>query len=83
MEMEKRVLLILLEDYLVPLVVPDDLRSTLDVLRRRSPPDILAVPSATGNTNFSFFMGVNTSSISIEPSGVDSSSIQDIPSRSK
>ena len=36
-------------------------RIKVDVLRRRSPPEILTVTSATGKTKCSLFMGVNTS----------------------
>ena len=58
MEMEKRVRLILLEEFLVPLLVPDVPGFEVDGLRRRSPPGGLSVPSAIGNTHFSLFMGV-------------------------
>ena len=36
-------------------------RMKVDVLRRWSPPETLAVPSATGNFKLSHFIGVNTS----------------------
>ena len=42
----------------------------MDGLRRRSPPGVLTVPSATGKTHFSFFMDVNTF-FCIDSSGVD------------
>ena len=69
MGMEKRVCLILLEEFLVPLLVPDD-QSTVDVPRRRSLPEILTVPSATGENTF-FICHGRLHFINIEPSSVD------------
>ena len=42
----------------------------LDGLRRRSPPGVLTVPSATGNIQLSPFIGIKHF-LCIEPSGVD------------
>ena len=48
------------EEFLILLHVLDDPRVKVAVLRRRSS-RVLTVPSATGNTIFSIFMGVDTS----------------------
>ena len=59
-EVVKRVRLILLEE-LHSSRRSGRFRIKVDGLRRRSLPEILTVPSATGNTIFSFVTGVNTS----------------------